>query len=156
MYQHDKACRQFVSSMAAVDVENMASQVSEARFICILSDGSTDSSQTEQEAVFIRFVDRDGEAKTVLCDIVAVEDAHAVGVKSAIDKGLQKLSIDEATLQKKLVACNFDGAAVMMGCKNGVATKYRDQCPWIITVHCVAHNLESSCCVGHNERTKMC
>ena len=142
MYQHDKAFCDFVRSVAEVDRESSATKVSESRFLCILADGSTDSSQTEQEAIFLRYVSDEGEPTTVLCYIVPAADAHAKGMKALIDKWFQKLEIDEATLQKKLVACNFDGAAVMMGRKSGVATMYKELCPWIIIVHCVAHNVE--------------
>ena len=143
-YQYDVACRQFVHSIAEVEREHKTDEARESSFLCILADGSTDSSQTEQEAVFIRYVNKEGEPVTMLCDIVPAADAHAIGVKAALDTGLAKLGIDESVLKKKLVGCNFDGAAVMMWKKSGVATLYKQLlvCPWTIVVHCVAHNLE--------------
>ena len=41
-----------------------------------------------------------------------------------------------------LVSCNFDGAAVMMGNRSGVATRIIDDFPWVTAIHCVAHKLE--------------
>ena len=40
------------------------------------------------------------------------------------------------------MCANFDGAAVMMGSKSGVATRIQQSFPWVIPVHCVAHKLE--------------
>ena len=38
-----------------------------------------------------------------------------------------------------------DGAAVMLGCKNGVGKKLEKDNPHIITVHCICHNLALAC-----------
>ena len=59
-----------------------------------------------------------------------------------VDLTLEELaSIDAPRLT--LVFCNFDGASVMMGCRNGVQAKLKDisKCD-IISVHCVAHHLK--------------
>ncbi len=45
-------------------------------------------------------------------------------------------------MEKKVVCANFDGAAVMMGEKTGVAGRLKKRIPHIITIHCVAHKLE--------------
>ena len=45
--------------------------------------------------------------------------------------------------EKKLVAMGTDGAAVMLGKNNGVATKVQDSvAPSLGAVHCFAHRLE--------------
>ena len=37
---------------------------------------------------------------------------------------------------------NFDGAAVMIGCKSGVSALMKEKNPQIVSIHCVAHKLE--------------
>ncbi|XP_060082847.1 zinc finger protein 862-like [Ylistrum balloti] len=49
------------------------------------------------------------------------------GVLAAIDEAVETVGVTQEILVSKLVGCNFDGAAVMMGKKS---------------VYCVAHNLE--------------
>ena len=43
---------EFVSSMASVEQQRMSEEVHNARFLCVLPDGYTDKSITEQEAVY--------------------------------------------------------------------------------------------------------
>ena len=142
-YKNDKACRDFVESIAAVEKERSQEEIENARFLCVLADGSTDKSITEQESVYVRCTGSNGRPSTHFADLVPVTSADAPGVTAAIQKGLQTLSIDETVLKKKLACCNFDGASVMMGKKSGVAKQLQDiaQHP-VCIIHCVAHNLE--------------
>ena len=119
-YHTDKKCKEFVSSMASVERERISDEVHNARFMCMLTDGSTDKSITEQETVYVRYVGPNGRPTTQFADIVALESADAVGVTSAIGKGLQAVDNDEELLKEKLAGCTFDGANVMMGKKGGV------------------------------------
>ena len=142
-YKNDKACRDFVEHIAAVEKEQSQEEIKNARFLCVLADGSTDKSITEQESVYVRCTGSNGRPSTHFADLVPVTSADAPGVTTAIQKGLQTLSIDETVLKQKLACCNFDGASVMMGKKSGVAKQLQDiaQHP-VCIIHCVAHNLE--------------
>ena len=142
-YRTDKKCKEFVSSMASVERERISDEVHNARFMCVLANGSTDKSITEQETVYVRYVGPNGRPTTQFADIVALESADAVGVTSAIEKGLQAVDIDEELLKEKLAGCNFDGANVMMGKKGGVMQHLQAKIGRpIIVMHCVAHRLE--------------
>lgn len=142
-YRTDKKCKEFVSSMASVERERISDEVHNARFMCVLADGSTDKSITEQETVYVRYVGPNGRPTTQFADIVALESADAVGVTSTIEKGLQAVDIDEELLKEKLAGCNFDGANVMMGKKGGVMQHLQAKIGRpIIVMHCVAHRLE--------------
>ena len=125
-YKNDKACRDFVENIAAVEKERSQEEIENARFLCVLADGSTDKSITEQESVYVRCTGSNGCPSTHFADLVPVTSADAPGVTAAIQKGLQTLSIDETVLKKKLAWCNFDGASVMMGKKSGVAKQLQD------------------------------
>ncbi|KAI2645894.1 Zinc finger protein 862 [Labeo rohita] len=71
-----------------------------------------------------------------------IKSANAAGILEAIDEAVNTMSIREDTWKKKVVCANFDGAAVMMGVKTGVAERLKQRIPHIITIHCVAHKLE--------------
>ena len=49
----------------------------ETKFLSLLSDGSTDAGIIEQESVFVRYVDKQGQPCTKFLDIVALESATA-------------------------------------------------------------------------------
>jgi len=111
--------------------------------LCVLADGSTDKSVTEQEAVYVSCTGSNGHPLTQFVDLVPVASADAAGVTAAIQKGLQTVNIDETVMKKKLACCNFDGASIMMGNKSGVAKRLQEilQRP-VCIIHCAAHNLE--------------
>lgn len=102
----------------------------------VLADGSTDSS-IEQEIVFVRFVQYN---KAQMVKYNTVKQADAPGVLRAIDSPLDSVGIDQEVWQKKAVCAKFDGAAVMMGQKTGVAASLKERVPH--TVVCIAHRLE--------------
>ncbi|XP_078514935.1 zinc finger protein 862-like [Lissotriton helveticus] len=121
--------------------------VSNSRFICIIADGSTDSAITEQETVLVRVVNG-GKPYTLYADLVPFEHAHAQGVLDGIVKGIKRLSLDLVDMRStehpgpSLIAVNFDGAAVMMGSKGGVAALIKKDIPFLLPFHCVAHKLQ--------------
>ena len=126
--------------------------------MCInLADGSTDISVLEQELVYIRFINSEGVAKTVMANIVELEHGHAVGVLDGIKKALKDgLGIDFDHLAHdqpgpSLVCANFDGASVMQGLKGGVVGLMMREIPQFISMHCIAHKLELAVldCVKH-------
>jgi len=143
LYQNEKACRTFVKSIAGVQEDLVIADLKAARFFTVLADGSTDSSITEQESVYVRYVDDKGQPQTRLAAMMALEHANAIGVKAAILKALMTIGLSEEDVKAKMIGCNFDGASVMMGVKNGVAVKLVEMVDHeFIIIHCVAHNLE--------------
>ena len=56
MYRHDKGCRDFVESIACVEKDRIKQGVKATKFFAVMGDGSTDTSITEQEGVFIRYL----------------------------------------------------------------------------------------------------
>ena len=93
--------------------------------------------------MFVRYVDKQGQPRTKFVDIVPLESATADGVCKPVTTSLETIDIDQETLKKKLVGCNFDGASVMIGKKSGVAVQIQKKVPQpVVILHCVAHNLE--------------
>ena len=132
-------------------------EIDHSRFISILFDGSTDRGITEQELVYIRYVDGKGELQTQVADIVNLEHWHAVGVKDGVLKGLQAVGVSAEVLKQKLVGINTDGAAVNLGKKGGAVRLLKDtvneqmgegeHCDeYVAVVHCIAHKLELAVC----------
>ncbi|XP_033755692.1 zinc finger protein 862-like [Pecten maximus] len=143
MYRNYDKCKEFISCIADVENTRVEKSVIESRFFTVLANGATDSAVIEQETAFVRYVNATGIPCTEFIDIVPVKSANAEGVLDGILTGLEKVGISNDELKTKLVSCNFDGAAVMLGKKGGVAVKLEQMAEHpIIKVHCVAHNLE--------------
>uniref|UniRef100_A0A3P9BE87 C17orf113 probable zinc finger domain-containing protein n=1 Tax=Maylandia zebra TaxID=106582 RepID=A0A3P9BE87_9CICH len=101
-----------------------------------------DTGIIEQELVHVRYVRDNGDIATYMIKCQPVKSANAAGILEAIDEAVNTMGIREDTWKKKVVCANFDGAAVMMGEKTGVAGRLKQRIPHIITIHCVAHKLE--------------
>lgn len=142
-YRNEMKCKEFVSSIGAIEQERCAKEIRDARFLCVLADGATDTSVTEQLTVFVRYTASNGRPSTQFSDLVPLQSGEANGITDAIGKGLEAIQVDENVLREKLVGCNFDGANVMMGAKGGVSKKLEDKVGHpLCIIHCVAHKLE--------------
>lgn len=75
--------------------------------------------------------------------VVGVVLADAKSITDAILSSLSdQLGISTEDVSRKMVGVGSDGASVMLGKNNGVATKLRAINPELQAVHCTAHRLE--------------
>ena len=74
-----------------------------ARYFPCLSDGSTDSSVTEQEVLYVLFLDN-GVPVVKYVSIESAENDNAEGVKKSIENAFEGLGI--TSLEKRLVEIN--------------------------------------------------
>ena len=142
-YQNPQGVADFIDSIAQVQRHNTLAGLQQSRFFSLRADGSTDNSITEQEAIYVRYVEN-GVPVNKFIGLEEVEHSTAAGVLDAIDNGLSKrVGVLVDTLQQKLVNMNLDGAAVNMGIYNGVGVLQQNRCGGqVIVTHCINHNLE--------------
>ena len=146
-YRNHVRAKEFVTSIADTIKTDLKADIKEANFVSLLADGSTDTSISEQENVYIRYFAK-GRIVTSLVDIVELESSNAAGVFSGIEKALNKVDLSMNVLSNfndetpTIVCANFDGASVMQGQKGGTMAHILAKAPWIIPMHCVAHKLE--------------
>ena len=116
-------------------------ELEECWFFSAMSDGSTDRSVTEQEAVYIRCV-IDGVGVNKFVGLQDLDTANAAGVLQAMDKALAtRAGIDLDTQKTKMINVNLDGASVNMGIYNGVAAQLQERNgPHLMVTHCINHN----------------
>ena len=115
-----------------------------AKFIAVMTDGSTDSSACEEELIFGRCC-LQGDVKVNLIRIEPLEKGDAPHIVQAIENALEiDLKMESGEWKKKLVGITTDGASVNTGAKSGVVKRLQDKCnrPSIVGLHCVAHKLE--------------
>ena len=129
-YRHDKVCKQSVHDIAEVERRHLAHHMESARFLAHTSDGTTDASITEADIVFVRYA-VNGVVYTAFAGVENVDKADAASIMRVIDGVVERyLHLPKETLVKKLVGFGSDGAAVMTGSANGVATPFRNEQPF--------------------------
>lgn len=118
-YHNEFAAKQFLQSVSGNLQNDDTCEVKNSRFISIMADGRTDISVTEQEVVYIRYLNKSGNADTVLAGIMNPDHAHTIGIFETIKKVLLEFRIPFETLKHtqpvpSLVCANFVGASVML------------------------------------------
>ena len=121
-YRNDKQAATFTHYIAETVEKDFANKLRQAKMFSVLNDSSTDISVTDEELVYVRYLE-DGKPVTKFLSIQALAKADAVGIVAAIDKAF----LDETDMQpnewhNKTVGMSTDGASVMIGIGNGVVT----------------------------------
>ena len=74
---------------------------------------------------------------------VNISRANASTIAKTIVKTLEQyLHLTKEVIFQRLVGFGSDDAAVMTGCKSGVATVLKKEQPCLFTIYCMAHRLE--------------
>lgn len=125
-------------------------------------DGTGNRSNEETEMMIIKYLDKptDGpkkfvtdffELSEVLTDRCGLDDGvlsvNAQSVHATYMFCLEKRDVPilaSENMAKSVVSFSFDGAAVMMGSNNSVATRFLEDAPKAQIFHAVAHRLELS------------
>ena len=119
----------FTHYIAKVERKKVSDQIRNAQFVTVLSDGSTDSSITEQEMSFVRTC-RDGEVLVTFAAIKKVEKGNAEAIHNSLKFAVTSsdyLAIPWNDFTSKLVGLGCD-AAVMLGRRNGLVAKTGTAC----------------------------
>ncbi|XP_028408661.1 zinc finger protein 862-like [Dendronephthya gigantea] len=138
-YTTDRAAAQFVNVIGEVTRESLEADLAKARYYSILSDGSTDVSTTEQELVYVLFL-QDGTPVVKFAGVESATTADAEGLLRAIESAFSRLGI--SCFPDRLVGLDVDGASVNMGIHAGLGAKVRESAPWLVLVHCFNHRIE--------------
>ena len=115
-------------------------------FYSVLTDGSTDVSIVEKEAIFVLTFDpmpvgtNKVEIKLTYLNLADIKNANPSGVLASIRESFKEIGIDD--FMKKLVGFGADGASVNSGNKGGVKTLLQNENKWITFGWCIAHRLE--------------
>lgn len=134
----------------------MSKDITKAKFYSILFDGTTDSSVTEQEAIFVLYFDPDGEptdhinqepgiaVKTRYLSLQCLTRSTAQGVVDGIETALTDTGLKDitATTPPVHVGLGGDGCSTNRGEKGGVKAILKKEYPWFLFVWCIAHHLE--------------
>ena len=138
-YATDDAGALFGDYIGEVTIESFKKDFAKATYYSVLTDGSTDASIIEEEAIYVLFLD-DGIPKTKYFSIGKVKHGNAEGLHDAIKTAFERFGIKN--FEKSIVGLNCDGANVNMGINNGLGKLVKDSAPWLELVHCFNHRIE--------------
>ena len=91
MYHNERAGANFIDSTGTSIRQKLLEDIEKCNYFTLLMDGSTDSSVTEQELIYVLFLDSKGMPSVKFLSIENVQHAHADGLKLQFYKHLKGL-----------------------------------------------------------------
>ena len=139
LYTSPKSIMEFQDALRAVIDKQFDKDRSNAPygFYSLEVDEATDVANLSSLVICIRFV-KDGRPTSQFLAVRELKATRAVEIYEAITSALK----DKNLPLEQLVGMATDGAAVMLGVRNGVTTKFKQDQPTMITTHCMAHRLQ--------------
>ena len=132
----------------------LTEDVAQSKFYSIMFDSTTESSVTEQEAVFVLYFDptsaepqlsgkSEPMVKVKMGFLSNLKSLDAQGVLAGIKKSLENLELrhQEGTPLTP-VGLGEDGCSTNRGATSGVQALFKKEFPWFSFSWCVAHHLE--------------
>ena len=140
-YTSHEPQNQLIDCIAEEVLQEIQKRVDSLRFVSVMMDDTSDTSNTEQSAVSVRLISN-GEVEEHLLGLIdASEDQSADGLTEIMLKTLQKYRLVPETSGEKLIGQSYDGAATMSGELNGVQRQVQRHFPSAYYNHCVAHRM---------------
>ena len=103
-------------------------------------------SVTKQLIIYARHLDH-GEVKTSFLQICEISDGKAETIVAKVCQICDELQLD----LQKLCGLGGDEASVMLGVRGGVSTLLKQQTPFLVANHCIAHRVALACGQAANE-----
>ena len=137
-YRTDRAAAVFVDFIAESMKLPLKECLMKAKYYSILQDGSTDTSVSEQELIYVLFLYK---VRPVL-KFLSIENppvADAQHLVECVKEAFHRIGI--TYLFSHLYGLNVDDVSVNLGVYKGVATLLRDASSWLIAVHRFNHRV---------------
>lgn len=127
---------EFVECINFVIQKQFLEELRESSFHCLIVDESTDISTHKALILYIKYRPKNSfDYKTVFSGILKLTGCTSSFIFQAIDD----FYINNNINMRDMVMFTSDGASVMLGKNNGVATLLRRRIPHLSQQHCVAH-----------------
>lgn len=139
-YRTDRAAAIFADFIAKQLKASLEEILLKARYYSILTDGSTDTSVTEQELIYIMLLNEDGRAVLKFLSIENPPVADAIHLVECIREAFHRIGVVD--FSSHLHGINVDGASVNLGIHRGVAARLKEESAWLTTIHCFNHRIE--------------
>ena len=141
-YVNYSAAYEFLKYICKDAFSVVRKHITDAPFISIMGDDSTDVASIEQSMWYFRMCDG-GSISTFVLGNTALNKADAAGIVEGLKSVVEgNVEIDWQQFMSKVICCSTDGASVMMGKKSGVIARLKQHQPLLIGIHCMPHRLE--------------
>ena len=141
-YENETASKTFIFGISEYLFEETVKKKLElVNFIAVLCDGLADNSVTEQEVLYIIFVDLETFKPTIkFLEAVTPSDSQdALGLKEAITATFKKHLLE--SILEKMVFLGSDGVSVNSGKNSGLIKLFQEELPWLSFIWCFSHQL---------------
>ncbi|XP_053393195.1 E3 SUMO-protein ligase KIAA1586-like [Mercenaria mercenaria] len=139
-YLNDKAAASFTKAIAEVTRQKVLKKLRQSPFFSFTIDGANDFTGEDLENIYVRTCIH-GQIQDTFLYIGSAESATSRDIHNLIFKVFEEYGISDV-FEKRLVGFCADGASNMQGLKSGLAALIREQQPYCIITHCLAHRLE--------------
>ena len=132
----EQTLQEFIFCLSQVIEEDILKEMADSPALALMVDESTDISVLNQLVLYGRTLSK-GCVRSRFLSIRDLFDGKAHTIVKAV-----KEYLETARLCPSNVDCfGSDGASVMVGKRNGVATKLREDNPSMLSIHCINHRL---------------
>ena len=143
LYENRTACKTFIFGISEYLFEEIVKKKLEfVNFTAVPCDGWTDNSVTEQEVLYIIFVDPETFKPTLkFLEVITPSDGQdAPGLKDSITATFKKHWLE--SVLEKMVFLGSDGALVNSGKNSGLIKLFQEELPRLSFIWCFSHRLE--------------
>ena len=139
-YTHHESVNDMVVAMESVVMEQLMMRIHASNFYSIEADEATDVSNKSVLVVFIRFVPTESPLKPET-HFLGARELEATNADSIV-RVIKSILCEKNLPLSNMVGIATDGASVMTGCRIGVVTQFKKECPFLVANHCLAHRLQ--------------
>ena len=93
MYHNERAGANFIDTIGTSIRQKLLEDIEKCNYFTLLMDGSTDSSFTEQELIYVLFLDSKGTPSVEFLSIENIKYVHAYGLKGSIVQAFERLKL---------------------------------------------------------------
>ncbi|KAJ7547597.1 hypothetical protein O6H91_08G093900 [Diphasiastrum complanatum] len=141
LYQHDKACVEFVKYIGESLQANILEKVRKSRFFGLMVDETTKYIADKKSLIiYVSYIERFNPITSYLC-LISLENENAEAIFGVIMEVVRESNLDI----EKFIGFGSDGAGVMIGSVTGVVTRLKKSCPFLSSIHCIAHRCNLAC-----------
>ena len=143
-YENGEACYDLIDEVSRyLFGEEVSKKLKKVNFISVLCDGSTDKNVTEQEVIYVIFVDPDTKLPVLkFFTVVVPESQDSVGIKQTITDCFQEHGLSD--ILERIVFIGSDGASVNSGKDSRLVQQFQEEFPYLVFIWCFSHRLERS------------
>lgn len=133
---------ELIAVLACKTRDELLAIIKGSPFVGVLIDEATDCANLAQLVIYYKLLDPDGKPVVVHAGLEKLPNGTADSVFAAVRHRLQKDGIHLS----KVLSFGSDGASVMLGSENGVATQLLR-----LPIHCVLHREALACKMAAEE-----